>query len=230
MGLTLAGFAGAQTMTEFGAAAATGTVGGASGKKVSEGITAIFGKVDESAKAAAKEDPSKTDKASTAAVTLSPAPSPSPAPAPGPAAAPGPATASTPAAAKTAKAKPAAQPSAKTTKSDNPGMVPDPPALPSRPVVVSKAPEPVAPPQPAIEVAAVIPPPPPPPEMTAADLKTVTPGTKREDLIKLGAPASRITMFSDEGHLLEIYSYVTKGATFGVVRLNDGAVSKVELR
>jgi len=34
----------------------------------------------------------------------------------------------------------------------------------------------------------------------------------------------------DDGHLLEIYSYATSNATFGVVRLSDGAVSRVELR
>lgn len=46
----------AQTLTEFGAVAAGSTVGGASGKSVSNGITAIFGKVDQqTAKAAAKE-------------------------------------------------------------------------------------------------------------------------------------------------------------------------------
>src|SRR5579863_338038 len=46
----------AQTLTEFGAVAAGSAVGGASGKSVSNGITAIFGKVDQqTAKAAAKE-------------------------------------------------------------------------------------------------------------------------------------------------------------------------------
>ena len=46
----------AQTLTEFGAVAAGSAVGGASGKSVSNGINAIFGKVDQqTAKAAAKE-------------------------------------------------------------------------------------------------------------------------------------------------------------------------------
>src|SRR5260221_6125856 len=45
-----------QTLTEFGAVAAGSAVGGASGKSVSNGITAIFGKVDQqTAKVAAKE-------------------------------------------------------------------------------------------------------------------------------------------------------------------------------
>src|SRR5665811_1307729 len=46
----------AQNLTEFGAVAAGSTVGGASGKSVSNGISAIFGKVDQqTAKTAAKE-------------------------------------------------------------------------------------------------------------------------------------------------------------------------------
>ena len=50
-----------QTLTEFGAVTAGSAVGGASGKSVSNGINAIFGKVDrQTAKAAAKE--TKIDK------------------------------------------------------------------------------------------------------------------------------------------------------------------------
>src|SRR5277367_5262393 len=60
--LLAAGLAGAQTMTEVGASAAGGAIGSAAGKKVSEGITAIFGKVDKAAGKAAKppEDNSKS--------------------------------------------------------------------------------------------------------------------------------------------------------------------------
>jgi hypothetical protein len=50
----------------------------------------------------------------------------------------------------------------------------------------------------------------------------------RVALLNLGAPASRITMF-DDGHLVEIYRYMTKDTTFGVVRLSDGAVSIIQL-
>src|ERR1700689_3720146 len=54
--------AGAQTMTEVGASAAGSAIGSAAGKKVSDGITAIFGKVDKSTAKAAKapEDNSKS--------------------------------------------------------------------------------------------------------------------------------------------------------------------------
>jgi hypothetical protein len=78
-------------------------------------------------------------------------------------------------------------------------------------------------------VTPILPPPPPPPVATADELKAITPGTVREDVLKLGAPASRISMF-DDGHLLEIYTYASKDSTFAVVRLNDGEVSRVELR
>jgi hypothetical protein len=71
--------------------------------------------------------------------------------------------------------------------------------------------------------------PPPPPEVTAEDLKKVTAGMHREEVLQLGQPASRITMF-DDGHLVEIYRYMAKDTTFGVVRLSDGSVSTVEVR
>jgi hypothetical protein len=58
----------AQNLTEFGAVAAGSTVGGASGKPVSNGITAIFGKVDQqTAKAAGKETKNEKDKEKEAA-------------------------------------------------------------------------------------------------------------------------------------------------------------------
>ena len=45
--LLINAFAFAQNLTEFGAVAAGSAVGGASGKSVSNGINAIFGKVDQ---------------------------------------------------------------------------------------------------------------------------------------------------------------------------------------
>src|SRR5580700_719745 len=62
MPVLIASVAGAQTMTEVGASAAGSAIGSAAGKKVSDGITAIFGKVDKSTAKAAKapEDNSKS--------------------------------------------------------------------------------------------------------------------------------------------------------------------------
>jgi hypothetical protein len=65
--------------------------------------------------------------------------------------------------------------------------------------------------------------------VTPAELKDVEQGTSREDLLKLGAPVSRITMF-DDGHMLEIFRYASGDFTFGAVRLTDGVVTKVQLR
>jgi hypothetical protein len=173
--------AGAQTMTEVGASAAGSAIGSAAGKKVSDGITAIFGKVDKATAKAAKtpEDESKS------APLLDVGPG-------------------------TPKA---------TARGES---VPPPPPPAHR----ASAPKPVAESMPEI-----VPPPPPPPapQVTAEDLKKVTNGMSREDLLKLGAPASRITM-DDDGHLLEVFSYSDKDTSFGRVRLTDGAVSSVEIR
>ncbi len=239
LGLVVAGAAWAQTMTEFGAAAAAGTAGGAAGKKVSDGITTIFGKVDQQAKEAAKPDPAKQDppkqeaaKPDTAtAATIAPA-------------SPDSGTASKPAAKPVAKTatKPAAKPATKpatASEIDDPdsftrpsprlsNSVPDPPPPAGQRAAVTK-PAPPPTPKPLPELPPILPPPPPPREVTVEDLKGITPGTIREDLLKLGPPASRLSM-SDDGHLLEIYSYMTGDTTLGVVRLSDGAVSRVELR
>jgi hypothetical protein len=220
-GLVLAGVSRGQTMTEFGAAAAAGTVGGAAGKGVSDGVTSIFGKLDQQTKAAAKQDPDKA-KQQQASVTSAPqatvssaTPSAAPQSAPVPTPRPRPTSKSTLPPARIASA----------SRLDPP-VVPDPPALPSHRVVSKPAPPPA---RPVAEFVPIVPPPPPPPEMTTDQLKSIVAGAKREEILKLGVPASRITMF-DDGHLLEIYSYTAKNTTFGVVRLSDGAVSRVELR
>jgi hypothetical protein len=69
---------------------------------------------------------------------------------------------------------------------------------------------------------------PPPPAITANDLRKITIGTTREDLLKIGPPASRISV-NDDGHLIEIYQYSAHGARLGTVRLQDGAVSMVKV-
>ena len=70
---------------------------------------------------------------------------------------------------------------------------------------------------------------PPPPQVTPDDLRTLASGTARGDVLKMGAPAARITMF-DDGHLVEIYHYQTRDTTVGTVRLSDGSVSSVQVR
>jgi hypothetical protein len=60
-------------------------------------------------------------------------------------------------------------------------------------------------------------------------LKKLATGTRREDLLKLGDPVSRI-MMTDDGHVLETFSYADKDTSIGRVRLTDGVVSSVEIR
>lgn len=64
--------------------------------------------------------------------------------------------------------------------------------------------------------------------MTANDLRKVTVGMSREQVLKLGEPSSRITMF-EEDHLSETFHYDTKDSSLGVVRLTDGSVSSVQV-
>jgi hypothetical protein len=103
------------------------------------------------------------------------------------------------------------------------------------------------PPPPAKKVLAVVPPPPPvlpvvapaaiaraplppPPQVTADDLKSLASGTSRAEVLKLGAPASRVTMVDDSGRLIEIFRYQSSDRAFGTVRLSEGSVSSVQVR
>ena len=180
----------AQNLTEFGAVAAGSAIGEAGGKKVSDGITAIFGKVDQqSAKAAGKE--TKKEKEAEAALL------------------------------KVAPGMPAS----------DPGGVPLPPeprrraaSAPSLPIAQITVPEEA---RQILTLADVAPALPPPPVMSPDDFRSVSNGMTRADVLKLGAPAGKITMFED-GHLVEVYSYRQNGQRFGTLRLTDGAVSSIE--
>jgi hypothetical protein len=63
--------------------------------------------------------------------------------------------------------------------------------------------------------------------MSPEDLQSVSLGTPRADVLKYGAPSSKITMFED-GHLVEVYSYHQNGQKFGGLKLTDGVVSNVQ--
>jgi hypothetical protein len=132
------------------------------------------------------------------------------------------------------KAQPAQQPvlqvSPGVPTKEEPFNVPPPPPLPGAPVVrrVSIAPPPVpaAPAQPESAPAAQ---PAPPAAMSREALLAVAPGMSRQDLLRLGAPSSRISMYQD-GRLVEVYRYMEHNTTIGVVRLSDGAVARVEVQ
>jgi len=179
----------AQTMTEFGAVAAGSAVGGASGKSVSNGINAIFGKVDQQTARAAKETRREKEPQVEAL--------------------------------KVAAGAPVA----------DPGGVPLPPAPPAK--RSAPAPVPVAQYVPPSEIARisswadVAPTLPPPAVMSPDDLRSVSTGMTRADVLRFGAPSSKITMFED-GHVVEQYSYHQNGQKFGGLKLTDGVVSSVQ--
>ncbi len=69
----------------------------------------------------------------------------------------------------------------------------------------------------------------PKPEPLNVDLSLITPGMRRDDVLKLGQPSARISMY-ESGHFVEIYNY--RNATFpsGSLRLQDGSVTSIEPR
>jgi hypothetical protein len=177
----------AQSLTEFGAVTAGSAVGGASGKGVSKGIDAIFGKVNQ-----------QTKKASATKAKAKPAP-----------------------ALKVGQSAP---------KPADTGGVPLPPEVKPQAIAaprIASSEHVTAPQMPEPSLADATPALPPPPSMSLDELKTVTAGMNRADVLKFGEPSSRITMFED-GHLSEVYSYYQHGQKFGSVRLTDGAVSSVQ--
>jgi hypothetical protein len=197
---------GAQSLVEYSGAAAGGAVGGVAGKKVSDGVTGIFSKIDKAtAKAAGTEKDAAKDKDKNApALEVGP----------GVPRAAAPAATSTRAASHTAAAR------------LEPGSVPPPPPPAHR--TVSRRPAPAPEPEPVAMPVLSAPPPPPPPVATAADLRGIKAGTGRDDVLRLGAPAARIMMY-DNGHLVEIFRYLSGDNNLGVVRLSDGTVLSVQV-
>lgn len=198
--LVLAGSAWSQAFTEATAAIAGGSVGGVAGKKISDGITNVFQKVDATASKAAK-----TGKVPESAVQ------------------------------KAAHGTTQGTAQGAVLQVGPAGVVKDHSLVPPPPPPVRRAaavpPPPAAPASPAPSYIQPIPvlAPPPPRHATPEDLQALASGTNRSDVLKLGPPSSRITMY-DDGHLVEIYRYQARDTTFGVVRLSDGSVSNVQVR
>jgi hypothetical protein len=222
--LLAAALAGAQTMTEYGAATAGAVIGGASGKAVSNGITAIFGKMDQqTVKAAGKEE----NKAKTRGSEFSVAPPP----AIQPAAAYGGVSGGASSSGSTGSRKPARK-----GVVDEDTSVPPPPPLVER-APIHKAVETVAvsapPPGPfaPFTLADVLPatPIPPPPTMTPESFRRIAAGMSRHQVLSFGEPSSRVSMFED-GHMVEMFSYRSSGQPFGHLRLEDGTVVITEAK
>lgn len=104
-----------------------------------------------------------------------------------------------------------------------------PPPPPMRRTAVRKTARALRVPAAAAVAPPVIPPAAPLLEVTTGDLKKVVAGMDRENVLQMGPPAVRITMF-DDGHLLEIYRYMENDTTIGVVKLVDGSVESVRTR
>lgn len=188
--LLISALASAQNLTEFGAVAAGSTVGGAGGKPVSDGITAIFGKADhQTAKAATKQTKRDND---LQAEVVKPAP---------------------------------------VAPQTDPSGVPPPPS-PARKGIAHASPvvEQYVVPEEVARIGSwtdVAPTLPPPPVMSPEDLRSVSMGMTRAEVLQLGAPSSKITTFED-GHVVEQYSYYQNGQRFGGLKLTDGVVSSVQ--
>ena len=66
------------------------------------------------------------------------------------------------------------------------------------------------------------------PEPTAEEFATIQLGASEQDVIaKLGQPESKVTI-PDDGHLVQICQYWSKGKQIGTVRLDNGQVVNVE--
>jgi hypothetical protein len=201
--LLMNGLVFAQNMTEVGAAVAGSAIGGASGKPVSDGISTIFGKVGQpAASAPAKETKTERD---TKPAKQTPAES--------------------------AKASPGAASgeSAAGSAGDPAGVPPPPPPVRKRTAAVIPVAQFVVPAEVAqigswADVAPMLP---PPAVMSPENFRSVSTGMTREDVLSLGAPDSKITMFED-GHLVELYSYHQNSQKFGGLRLIDGVVSSIQ--
>jgi hypothetical protein len=190
-----------QSMLEHAAAAGGGTVGGVAGKKVSDGITSIFGKVDKQTQKAANSTPARSSAASPAASPAAPSPNGNAAP--------------------LFEVGPGA-PKQRIS-------VPPPPPLrhaqKAAPVPVTRV----------ISVPMVIPqvqqrdPDPVPIAVTPQELRSVSHGMSRSEVLKLGVPTARVLMF-DDGHLIEIFRYQDHDNMLGVVRLTDGSVDSILVR
>jgi hypothetical protein len=169
-----------QAMIDAAAATAGGAVGGVAGKKVSDGLSGILGKVDQVTAKAAKGKATEKD------VPLFEVGPPVP--------------------------------------KGSVESVPPPPPLgnhaTARPVFAQ-----VQDPR-TLPFHEIRPPSPAPPELSVQDLKAIPIGMSRAEVLNMGAPAARITMF-EGGHLLEVYRYATNDTPIGVIELSDGTVSSV---
>jgi hypothetical protein len=204
----IAAIVSAQTLVEHAAAAAGGTAAAAAGKKVSEGIDSVFGKLGTITKDAA----APSDNKNKPRRGIDPAP-------PIPEVRLGAGTAATVPAVPGAKKAATPAVASKRTTDGSAGVAPA-----SATEAAAAATDPAAAEAPAVPAAPAVP---PTPQVTASDVAATVVGTTREDVTgKLGKPASRVTM-DDDGKLVEIYTYRNAGGSLGSLRLVNGQVTEV---
>jgi hypothetical protein len=197
----------AQSLAEHAAAAAGATVGTAAGKPLGTALGKIFGDVDNS-----------TAKATGAKVVKPPQPKvevtrTAPAVAPGPAAPMG-ASGGSGASGGLGGGSGSGEPASASTRHT------------ARRRELAAASEPVAsaPITPLVEEPVVK-------EHSVEEIAAVKVGaTSTEVEATLGAPESRVSIPDDDGHLLEICQYWSKGQQLGTVRLDNGRVVSVQTR
>ena len=203
--LAVAGLAWSQAITDVAAVVAGGSVGTGAGKKVGQGIASVLQNVNTATTKAAKTE--RVDSVDKPPERALPKPS------------------------QKAGTGDSGSSGGGTVLQTGPGgvvkdhsLVPPPPP---KKIAVVPPPPPLTTPIPAVLTPVIVLP--PPPQATPEDLKTLASGASRAEVLKLGAPSSRITMF-DDGHLVEIFRYQARDTTFGIVRLSDGSVSSVQVR
>lgn len=101
-----------------------------------------------------------------------------------------------------------------------------PPPPPPRRAAAPRPPAPRPAPPRVIPVPVAVPAPQPP---LNVDLGLIAHGMPRDQVLDLGSPSARITMYQD-GHLVEIFQYRNTDLASGTVRLLDGSVASVEAR
>jgi hypothetical protein len=187
--LLLSGACSAQTLIEYGAAAAVGSAGGAGGKAVSGSLDKIFKKADSSLeKAGSAKAPAEAAKPQATAVKSGTALTPAPLSSSG----------SSPVRAAASRAK--------------------------APTIAGAEPQPSE----SIEGLAAVAPPPPPVTATGEAFAKITTGMPEAELAaRLGKPAYRISLPQDDGRLMEVLRYTSRGTELGTVRVVDGAVTEI---
>lgn len=195
-----------QSLTEHAAAAAGATIGTAAGKPLGTSLSKIFGSMDDATNKAA--GPRATKPAASKPTPVAPSTAPVQAAAPATIVAPGfggggeiPGVSGGTTSSHHRRARRAAETS----------EVAEEPAAPITPV------------------APVIPPPPPVKEPTADEIAGVKVGATANQLRELlGPPESQVSIPDDDGHLVQICQYWSKGEEVGTIRLDNGRVVSVQ--